>query len=173
MHSHSPEPADSLAIALPVSAKNASSSVVVLVLSFKLGWCAHGYDFAVVDDGHPVGIFVGFLHVMCGEKNGQALFFIQVLNVSPDVIARLRVKAECWLVKEQNTRVVKQSASNFQSSFHTAGKFLGQAVAPIPEVNQFQKLFDAWFVERFGEAIKHGVEFHIFVGSQLGVDEGS
>ena len=132
---------------MPVSARNAASSVSVFGLLFQFRRRALRHDGAVVDDGDAVGDAVGFFHVMRGEEDGDALFFVEFLHLRPELVARLRVEAERRLVEKDDFGRVEQAARDFQTPPHAAGELLDRIVAAVPELEQLQQAFDAFDAE--------------------------
>ena len=79
-----------------------------------------GDNAAMVNDRDSVRDTIRLVHVMCGEKDGDVLGFIQMFDVGPELIAALWVKAKCGLVQEENLRSVQQAASNLEPPLHAA-----------------------------------------------------
>ena len=67
------------------------------------------------------------------------LLLTQGLDVAPNVVARLRVKADCGLVEKKNPRLVQQRARHFEPPFHAAGILLHEVVSAVPEPDQFEQ----------------------------------
>lgn len=61
--------------------------------AFQFGSSALSDDFPMIDDGDPISYLFRFFHIMGREKYGNLLFFIQMLDVFPDMIPRLRIQS--------------------------------------------------------------------------------
>ena len=60
--------------------------------------------------GHAVGLF----HVVGGKEDGDALLFVELLHVGPELVAGLRVEAEGGLIEEDDFRGVEEAARRFR-----------------------------------------------------------
>ena len=127
----------------PVSARNASSSDSVSVCSLISRGRALRDDAAVVDDADAVGDAVGLVHVMGGQEDGDALGFVELFDVSPELVAALRIEAERGLVEEEDLRRVQEAAGDFETPLHAAGELLDLIVAALPEFEELEQFFGA------------------------------
>ena len=101
---------------------------------------ALGDNTAVIDNCDAMRHTVGFVHVMGGKEDCGLLGFVQVLDVGPELVAGLRVKAESGLVQKQNFWRVQKSASNFQAALHASGKCFDVVVSAAPRVRTISKV---------------------------------
>ena len=69
-----------------------------------------GDDSAVVDDRDPVRDAIGFIHVMRREEDRDPLGLVQVLDVSPELIAALRIESQRGFVEKEDLRGVQEPA---------------------------------------------------------------
>ena len=83
-------------------------------LIFQFGAAPLRDDAAVINDGDSSRNSIGFLHVVGGEKDGDALIAIELLYVAPKVVARLRIESESRFVEKYDPRVVQESACNLK-----------------------------------------------------------
>ena len=129
-------------------------------------------DLAVIDDGDALGHAVGFFHVMRGEKHRHLFFFVELLDVGPELVAGLRIEAERGLVEEQDFGRVQQAAGDLQAALHAAGELLHWIVAAVPELEQLEQPFDALLADLARDFVEDAVEVHVFVGGELVVEAG-
>src|SRR5205807_7058654 len=75
----------------------------------------------------------------------------------------LRIQPQRGFMQKQDFRMVRETASNFQPSFHSAGKSPSQRVAPVDEVDETQHIFDSFGKETRREIIEHGMKPQILL----------
>src|ERR1700680_4349162 len=78
-------------------------------------------DFTLVNYGDLRGHSIGLFHVMSGKEHGDVVLLAQGLDMAPDMVARLRIKADGGLVEKQNPRLVEQRTCHFGPPLYTAG----------------------------------------------------
>ncbi len=124
----------------------------------------------MVDDRNALRRPIGFVHVVRRQEHGDALGFIEVPDVRPQLIPRLRIQSERRLVEKQDSRRVKQTACNLEPAFHPARKLLHRSVAPIPQLEQLEQQLDPFTPNLARHVIQHAVQVHVLVGGQLVVE---
>ena len=110
------------------------------------------------------------LHVVRREEHSGLIGLVELLEIAPHVVPRLRVEAECRLVEENHLGRVQQPARDFEPPSHTARKFLHLAITPIKQFDKLQQFVDAHSSFLFRHAVEHAVEFHVLPGRQFVVD---
>ncbi len=80
---------------------------------------AEGHDLAAVDDGDAIAV-LSLIHVVRGHEDRDALRVAQLVEVSPDALASLRIKSQRGLVQEQNLWLVKHPPRDLQTALHPA-----------------------------------------------------
>ena len=151
-------------IDVPVTARNAPSSVSVLVCSFSSADVPWATICAVIDDGDAVGDAVRLVHVMRGEEDGDVFGLVEMLDVGPELIAGLRIEAERGLVEKKNFGSVQQTARDFESALHASGKFLHEFVAAIPQLEKLEQSLDALDAYFARHMVEDAVKIHVLVG---------
>ena len=141
-------------------------------LCFQFRRRTDGDDFAVIDDRDAVGDAVGFVHVVRGQEDGHAFVLVQIFDVSPKLIAALRVEAERRLVEKQDFRRVQKSARNFQPPLHAARKCLHEVVFALPQLEELQQKFRALLSHFARHVVERAVQFHVFDRGQILVEAG-
>ena len=89
-------------------------------LLFEFGGRALGHDCAVIDNRDAMRDAIGLLHVVRGQEYGDALFFVELFRLRPELVAGLRVEAQSRLIEKDDFRDVQQAAGDFQTSAHAA-----------------------------------------------------
>lgn len=63
---------------------------------------------------------LGFIHVVRGDQEGEA-FVRELMNLIPEIAARLRIDARRGFVEEQESRVVDHARGQREPLFPTTG----------------------------------------------------
>ncbi len=93
----------------------------------------------MVDDGDAVAEFVGFLHVVGGEDDGDA-FMPERCDGFPHGDAALRVEAGGGLVEEEDLGPVGDGAGDLDALGEAAGKLAGVGFDALGEVELLEQL---------------------------------
>src|SRR6266849_7506820 len=135
----------------------------------QLIWRAEGNDLAAIDDRDAIAKF-GFVHVVRGHEDGDAIVGAQLIQMSPDVLARLRVKAQCWLIEEEDLWLMQHAPSNLEPALHSPRVGSNERARAVGKLQQRQHLVDAPvpFVRR--NAVDESVELEILAAGQLVVE---
>src|SRR6266567_4816211 len=83
------------------------------LLKFHRG--AEGNEISVIDDSDAIAETVGFFHVVRGEQHGEVARFLEVVEYLPHGDAGNGVEAGCWLIEEEDVRIVDQAARDFEA----------------------------------------------------------
>ena len=97
---------------LKLNARHASASA-------KFGWCAVRHNLAAVDNADAIGDF-NLIQIMSSEDHRRLLAAPDRIKISSNRAARLRVKANCRLVKEEHLRPMEERSRNLQLAAHAA-----------------------------------------------------
>src|SRR5437773_4252511 len=60
-----------------------------------------------IQNGNAIAESISLIHVLCGEENGYSLLFEQA-DAIPEEESRLRIKAICRLIEEEDVGCVHQ-----------------------------------------------------------------
>src|SRR5713101_5798515 len=101
---------------------------------------SHRDNVAFVHNGDVVTQPLGFFHVVGGVKDGDALV-AQLFDGIEDVLARLWVNTDGWLVHHQKSGLVDHRYRHIDAPLHTAGEVLDRLFAAIVESNETQHFF--------------------------------
>ena len=124
-------------------------------------------DSAVVYDRDILRDLLRFFHIVSGEKYRRAVGSVELFEIIPHAVSRLRIKADGWLIEEDHRRMMQKPARDLQSPFHSAGKCFDQAVLPVPKLHESHELFYALAPLLSRYPVKHAVEFHVLPGGQF------
>ena len=108
------------------------------------------HDPAVVDDADPVRHLLGFLDVMGGQNDRDALA-AQAPNQRPHVAAEIDVDARGRLVEEQHVGLVAQRLGDHHAALHAARQFDDPGVPLVPQRQVAQQLLDIGRIRRAPE----------------------
>ncbi len=81
---------------------------------------------------------LGLIHVVRRQKDRDPLPGAKLVDVLPDVGARLLVEPDRGLVKEEHTRRVEQATVDLEPPLHTAGESVDEVGAALLEANHFE-----------------------------------
>src|SRR5262249_3214779 len=119
-------------------------------------------DAPVVDDADAVAAFDLLDIVRCND-DGKLALAAQAVHVLPQPLARLRVEADCGLVKKENPRWMHERPGNFEPALHAGGERAHQAFAPIGEFDERKHLVDAFPSLRSRHSVDKAVEIQVLV----------
>ncbi len=124
----------------------------------------------MVDDADAMCHAIGFVHVVRGEKDGDALGFIDTFHMRPELVAALRIEPKRGFVEEENLRRVQKAAGDLETALHAAGEFLHLIVAAIPQFEELEQFFCALATNLAGHVIEHAMDLHVFPGGEVAVE---
>ena len=124
----------------------------------------------MVDDRDAIAEIVRLVHVVRGDQNRELHAVAQFVQHLPDSDARNRVETGGGLVEKEDTGTMHQAASDFEPPSHAAGKRFGLGFAPFGEVDGLEELRDIALPLRARHAIELGVQTHVLLGGQIGVE---
>ena len=78
-------------------------------------------DLSLVDYCYSVAKFVCLFHIMGGKDYCDPFFFVQLIDIVPEMIPCLRIKAKGWFIQEQHLGFMQQSSCYFQPPSHSSG----------------------------------------------------
>ena len=78
---------------------------------------------------------------MRGHEDGRALR-AQGVDQRPELLADLRIEADCRLVQEDEARSVDERASDQEAPAHPAGELVDPAVAAVDELRHLERPLD-------------------------------
>ena len=96
----------------------------------------------VIHDADAVAV-LRLVHVVRRHEDGDALAAAQLVDVRPDVLARLRVEPDGRLVEEEDGGVMQQPARDLQPPLHAAGEGAHAVFRAVREVDHLQHRADA------------------------------
>ena len=82
---------------------------------------------------------LGLVHVVRGDQEGQALAG-ELVDLLPEIAARLRIDAGGRLVEQQQLRLVNHAGRQGQALFPAAGKLAGKLVPPLGQAEPLEAL---------------------------------
>ena len=91
----------------------------------------------MVDDHQPITQMGSLVHVVSGEKHGNAARF-QEVELVPNEQSGLWVKSGCRFIEDENARLVHECTGDEQSSPHTTRKMVRHIVRPVCELKQLE-----------------------------------
>jgi hypothetical protein len=97
------------------------------------------------------------------EKNRPAFGF-ELQNEFADSLRDLRIKSRRGFVKEQNLRLVNESARQREFLLHPFGKGSGTIVPPLPQIEQAKVFFNVF--GGIGDSVEFGEKFEVAEGRQ-------
>ena len=130
---------------------------------------ALGDDVAAVHDHEPIAELLGFVHVVRGEHERDALA-LQAGTAGPKQVARLRVEAGRRLVEQEHVGRVDQPASDREPSLHAARERVDLGVAPVAQLHEVEQLGGPLADERSRQVEVAAVDHHVVPHRQLGVE---
>src|SRR6266581_1700728 len=131
---------------------------------------AGGYQAPVVDYGNAVGHTIRFVHVVGGEKHGDALGGPEIAHVGPHLIAALRIEAKRRLVEKQYLWRVQQPTGDLEAALHATGERLHQVVTPVPQLEHPQQDFTPLPPGVPRHVVQHPVDVHVLPCRELAVE---
>src|SRR6185369_16369586 len=87
-----------------------------------------------------------------------------------DGVARLGIDSDCWLIAQQERRIVDQAGGNVQPAFHAAGKCFYRIAATVIQANHVEKSVDAVRESRTADAIQLSEHTKIIRCAELTVE---
>src|SRR3989338_1374463 len=121
----------------------------------------------MIDDGDSVCDAISFLHVVRGEEDGYAFFLVEILHVTPQVIARLRIETDGRLVEEEDFGMMEKPACDLEPPLHAAGEVPRDIVFAIEQSDNPQQLLHPFPSQCGGAAAQHSMEFQILPRGHL------
>jgi len=121
----------------------------------------------VVDDCYAITEAVGFIHVVGGENNGDSLRVVQGLDVLPEMVAGLGVKAQCRFIEEEHLWFMQEPAGDLEPPPHPAGEGLDETVLPLFQFNQVQEFGDPRFPDFLWNPVQPSVKVHVLPCGQF------
>src|SRR5579885_1348864 len=109
--------------------------VLCLVLGEKLVESAASHDLTLVHDCDALAKLLRLFHKVGGEKDGHSLF-VQIAQMSPDELTRVRIEALSWLVEEEHFRLVKKRKGEIETTAHAAGIRGGIAIGDFFQLDK-------------------------------------
>ena len=125
--------------------------------AFERGGCVLDEDLAVVDDGDAVAEFVGLLHVVGGEDDGDSLF-AQAADGVPHGDAALRVEAGAGLVEEEHLGAMGDGAGDLDALGEAARELRRVGAGALGEMELAQQLVGALLWLRRARSRSRGSE---------------
>jgi sulfane dehydrogenase subunit SoxC len=105
---------------------------------------ALGDDLTVVDDSDPIGKDIGFLEVLRGQEDRDAVLAREPTNLVPQRCATLDVKARGRLVEEQDARTMDERHGEIEATLHAAGVAAHLAIGRVAQADTLEQLHRAW-----------------------------
>ena len=65
---------------------------------------------------------------------------------------------------------MQKTAGDFEAALHASGERLDNVIPALPELEQFQQVFNALAAHLAGNLVQHSVQFHVLVGGLLAVE---
>src|SRR5437879_13747946 len=101
---------------------------------------------------------LSLVHVVGREEHGDRLTSLELVDVAPDVAARLRVEADGRLVEEEDSRRVEEAAGDLEAPLHAARERLHDAAPALPQPNHVEHLAHAVAELALRYAVELGME---------------
>lgn len=126
----------------------------------------HGAKFSASDDGDAVADAGKFGEDMTGDDQG-ASFGGQPQEDGAHLDASFRIKTVCWFVKDQDFRVMEQSAGNADSLLHPVAEAFNIAVLHPDSVGEFEDFGDAALAFLAGDGKGGAEEIEVLADSHV------
>jgi len=114
-----------------------------------------------IDD--PITAF-RLIHIVRGHKHRHAAF-CQVVDLIPEIPARLRVHTCCWLIKKQQSGLMHGDSSKREALLPTARKGAGQLFLAMRKPKPFQCFIYRLLQSR--DLIKARDKFEVFTNCEV------
>ena len=124
---------------------------------------AEGVEFTVVDDADAGTEAGGFLHVVRGVDDGEALA-VEALEVFEDGVAGLGVDADGGLVAEEEFGAVEEGGGEVEAAGYAAGEIFNGVAAAVGELDGLEGGVDAGAEIGAAEAVEGAEDAEVFVG---------
>ena len=97
-----------------------------------------GHDLAVVHHDEPVAELLGLVHEVRGEHQRGAAF-LELVELVPQQVARLRIETGGRLVEQQQVGLVDQRAGDAHPPLLPAGQGVDLAVGAVAELDEVEQ----------------------------------
>ena len=129
------------------------------LLGFDLGGGAVGDDISVLDEREPMTMF-SFIHVMCSNKNGNALGNEFVKQI-PECAAGKWVNACSGFIEEEYIGAMQDRRTEREALTPTTREFPGFGMFSPFQPRHLQSVIDSVFQFRIGYAVCCTVEIEV------------
>jgi hypothetical protein len=130
---------------------------------------AEGVEFAVIDNADTRAEARGFLHIVRGVDDGEALA-VEALEVFEDGVAGLGIDADGGFVAEKEFGAVEEGGDEVEAAGHAAGEVFHGLAAAVGELDGFEGGVDAGAEIGAAEAVEFAEDAEILVGGEVGVE---
>ena len=132
----------------------------------NLADCPVGEEAAVGDVGEPMTAF-GFVHVMGGDQNGEALGG-ELMDLLPEIAAGLGIDAGGGFVEEQELGLMDEAGGEGEALFPAAGELTGELLAAFEETEAFEGVAHGFCT--VGDRVNAGDEIEVFLDAEVFVE---
>lgn len=105
--------------------------VVVAKAALQENRGAGGLELALGEDGDAIGEDVGFVHVVCGQQHGPALFVL--LQQTPDLLPRVHVHSRRRLVQNHKLKEDQGRGGRLLSRRRAPGRCIDDASSHLKQ----------------------------------------